>query len=145
NEHFLDGVLVDVAINTRFGTGRSTEQFKNGYTQGLAFDVPQSHINRGNRGIFREPLKIAEAMHHIPMVLYGKRILALQVLCKTGDAGACGLDMPPGSCLAIAGETCIGNDAHKHELADVQRLYFLYFHTAEFHVVDAACVDCQWL
>ena len=103
--------------------------------QRLPLDVPERNVDGRDGGVDGEPLEVAVAVQHIPVVLDGAGVFAHQVLGKADDGGARGLDVAPRPGLADAVDPFVGIDADEHELTDVQRLDLGDFHCRRIPVV----------
>ena len=128
HQDLLDGVLVDMPVDARLLAHRPAEQFVDRHLQRAALDVPQRDVDGGNRRVDRQPLKVAEAVHDVPVMLDLERALADEILGEPPDRGTRRLDVTPRARFPVAGDALVGIDAHEHELADVQRLDFRDFH-----------------
>jgi hypothetical protein len=128
HQHLVDAVLVDVAVDARLGARRPAQQLVDRHVERLALDVPQGDVDRRDGGVLGQAGEVAEAVHHVPVMLDGEGVLALQVLGEAADAGAGGLDVAPGARLAVADDALVGGDADEHELPHVQGLDFADLH-----------------
>lgn len=128
HQDLLDAAFVNVPVNTRFSAHRTTQQLIDRYIQRATLDVPERNVDGRNRGVNRQPLEVAEAMHHVPVMLDRKRVLADQILGETADRRARRFNMSPCAGLTITGNAFVGIDADKHELANMQWFDFSDLH-----------------
>jgi hypothetical protein len=84
-----------VAVETRFVAHLAAEQFIDRHVEGLALDVPQCDIDRGDSAGYGAAGEVVRPQHHVPVVFDGERVLPDQVFAVLRDRRGGRLKLPP--------------------------------------------------